>query len=84
MAGPPSQDDETRKVVLHGLVRADSMVQIAIALPLSTLIGWGLGVWLDNKLHQSWIGIAGIALGAVAGFVQVIRVASQANRSDDH
>ncbi|HET9087185.1 MAG TPA: AtpZ/AtpI family protein [Acidobacteriaceae bacterium] len=84
MVVPSPKDDDPRKIVLHGLMRADSMVQIAIAVPLSTLIGWGSGVWLDNKLHQSWIGVAGIALGAVAGFVQVIRVASQANRSDDH
>lgn len=82
MTTPPTNNDDSRKVVLHGLMRADSMVQIALAIPLSTVIGWGLGAWLDNKLHQSWIAIAGVALGAIAGFIQIIRVASQANRKD--
>ena len=79
-----SGNDGGRKVVLRGLVRAESMVQIALAVPLSTIIGWGLGVWLDHKLHQSWIGIVGLVLGAVAGFVQIVRVANHANRSDDN
>jgi len=82
METPFPKNDDDRKVVLQGLMRADSMVQIALAMPLSTVIGWGLGAWLDNKFHQSWIVIAGIAFGAVAGFVQVIRVASHANRKD--
>ena len=83
MTTPSTKNDDNRKVVLHGLVRAESMVQIALAVPLSTVIGWGLGAWLDNKLHQSWIGIAGVVLGAVAGFVQVVRVANHANRKND-
>jgi ATP synthase protein I len=83
MTTPPTKDEDNRKVVLHGLMRADSMVQIALAIPLSTVIGWALGAWLDNKLHQSWIAIAGVALGAIAGFVQIIRVANQANRKPD-
>jgi ATP synthase protein I len=78
----PKKEDP-RKVVLQGLMRADSMVQIALAIPLSTLIGWALGAWLDNKLHQSWIAIAGVALGAIAGFIQIIRVANHANRKPD-
>lgn len=63
--------------------RAESMVQIALAVPLSTIIGWGLGDGLDHKLHQSWISILGLVLGAVAGFIQIVRVANHANRSDD-
>ncbi len=78
----PDNSGNDRKVVLRGLVRAESMVQIALALPLSTLIGWGLGDFLDHKLHQSWIAIVGLLLGVAAGFTQVIRLANQANRSD--
>lgn len=72
-----------RKVVLRGLVRAESMMQIALAVPLSTIIGWALGDWLDHKFHQHWISIAGLTLGAVTGFVQIVRVASAANRKDE-
>ncbi len=80
----PLNSGNDRKVVLRGLVRAESLVQIALALPLSSLLGWGLGVYLDHKFHQSWISIMGLFLGVAAGFVQVIRLANQANRSDDN
>ena len=80
---PPTNPKNDRRVVLRGFVRAESMVQIALALPISTVIGWALGDYLDHKLHQSWIAIAGLLVGVAAGFVQVIRLANQANRSDD-
>lgn len=83
MTPPSANHGDDRKVVLRGLVRAESMVQIALAVPLSTIVGWGLGDWLDHKLHQSWISILGLVLGAVAGFIQIVRVANHANRSDD-
>ena len=38
-------------------------------------IGGLLGYFLDHWLHTSWIWIAGLIFGAVAGFVQMIRVA---------
>jgi F0F1-type ATP synthase assembly protein I len=81
---PPVNSGDNRRVVLRGLVRAESMVQIALALPLSTFIGWGLGDFLDHKLHQSWIAIVGLLLGVAAGFTQVVRLANHANRSDDN
>ncbi len=77
----PNNPENGRNVVLRGLVRAESMVQIAIALPLSTLIGWGLGDLLDHKLHQSWIAVVGLLLGVAAGFTQVVRLANHANRN---
>lgn len=87
MPQPPNKtqsgQDDDRRVVLRGLVRADSMVQIALALPISTLIGWAVGDFLDRKLHHSWIAIVGLFLGVIAGFVQIVRLANQANRSDD-
>ncbi len=58
------------------LVTAESMIQLAIALPAGCLIGWLLGAWLDKHFHQGWMGIAGILLGAVGGFIQIFRVAS--------
>jgi len=62
---------------LGELVKAESMIQLAIALPAGCLIGWLVGSWADEHFHQQWIGITGIVLGAVAGFVQIFRTASK-------
>lgn len=72
--------DNGRRTILQGYVRAESLVQIALALPLSVVIGWAIGDFLDHKLHQSWIAIVGLFIGIAAGFVQVIRLATRANR----
>ena len=67
---------------LGDLVKAESMIQLAIALPAGCLIGWLIGAWLDKHFHQSWISIAGIVLGAVAGFVQIFTTASRFLKND--
>ncbi|MEO6983256.1 MAG: AtpZ/AtpI family protein [Edaphobacter sp.] len=68
--------------VLGDLVKAESMIQLALALPAGCLIGWLIGSWLDGHFHQSWISIAGIILGAIAGFVQIFVTASRFLKSD--
>jgi F0F1-type ATP synthase assembly protein I len=62
---------------LGDLVKAESMMQLAIALPAGCLIGWLAGAWADRHFGQHWIGVAGILLGALAGFVQIFRTASK-------
>jgi F0F1-type ATP synthase assembly protein I len=62
---------------LGDLVKAESMIQLAIALPAGCLIGWLIGAGQDKHFHQSWISIAGIVLGAVAGFVQIFTTAAR-------
>ena len=67
---------------LGDLVKAESMVQLAIMLPAACLIGWGGGTLLDKLFHTHWIMFVGIAVGAVAGFVQMYTTASRyLNRS---
>jgi ATP synthase protein I len=65
------------KGALGELVKAESMIQLAIALPAGCVIGWLVGIWLDRHFHQSWISIVGILLGAAAGFTQIFRTASR-------
>ena len=65
------------KGALGELVKAESMIQLAIALPAGCVIGWLVGSWLDRHFHQSWISIVGILLGAAEGFVQIFRTASR-------
>ena len=69
--------DEKQGGGLKDLVTAESIIQLAIALPAGCLIGWLFGSWLDKHFHQGWIAIVGILLGAVAGFMQIFRTASR-------
>jgi len=62
---------------LGEVVKAESMIQLAIALPAGCVIGWLIGAWLDRHFHQGWIGVVGILLGAVAGFTQIFRTAAK-------
>ena len=61
---------------LGDLVKAESMIQLAITLPLACVMGWLIGAALDKHFHQAWIGVTGILVGAVAGFLQIFRMAS--------
>ncbi len=66
-----------KKGALGELVKAESMIQLAIALPAGCVIGWLIGEWLDREFHQNWIGIVGIVLGAIGGFMQIFYMASR-------
>ena len=46
---------------------------LALLLPASTFMGYLLGHWLDSLFGTHWIYVAGIILGSVGGFVQLIR-----------
>jgi ATP synthase protein I len=70
-------DDGKKGGALGELVKAESMIQLAIALPAGCVIGWLLGAWLDKHFHQNWIGIVGIVLGAIGGFLQIFMMASR-------
>lgn len=56
------------------LVEAEKMMQIAFLLPSAAIVGWLPGAWLDGKLHQSWIGLAGMLFGGFSGLVYVVRL----------
>lgn len=75
-------DDRKKGGPLGDLVKAESMIQLAIALPAGCLIGWLAGAWLDERFHTGWIAIAGIVLGAVAGFVKIFTTAAKYLKSD--
>ncbi len=65
-------------------VQAEKLMQIALVLPSAAFIGWLAGAWLDSKLHQSWIGIAGIVFGGISGLVYVVRLALAAGRNQEN
>ena len=49
--------------------------QLAFVFPAATVAGWLIGAALDRWLHTTWLYIAGLILGIVAGFVELIRAA---------
>ena len=65
MADDPKQlrpGEEQKGQNLRDYVKAESMLQLALAIPAGCFIGWALGAWLDRHFHTGWIAIAGILL----------------------
>lgn len=82
--GKPAKGSAGRgKGALGQLVTAESFIQFAIALPAGCVIGWLIGAWLDKHFHQHWMGVVGILLGAVAGFIQIFTMASRYLKRDE-
>ena len=69
-AAKPSAGDGS----LHSLVRVESLIQLGLLLPACVVIGWAIGLALDRWLSLHWMNVAGLILGAIAGFVQTIRI----------
>jgi ATP synthase protein I len=80
--GDEGNNSGKQKGPLGDLVKAESMIQLALALPAGCLIGGLAGSWLDKHFHAGWMGVTGILLGAAAGFVQIFKVASRTMRRD--
>jgi len=68
----PSADEQGEKRNMWLQIARYS--QIGFMLPAATLIGWFLGSLLDKWLHTTWVYIAGLVLGMVTGFVELIRM----------
>src|ERR1700738_5412198 len=67
---------------LATLVQAEKLMQIAILLPSSAFIGGLLGTGADKELHQTWISLAGVAFGGIAGLVYVVRLVLATGNDD--
>ena len=65
---------------LRSLVEAERLLQIIFVLPSAVAICGFLGALADWKLHQSWMMIAGLIFGAIAGMYYVVRLAFDAER----
>ncbi len=50
--------------------------EIAFIIPAAVVVGLLIGKLLDHWLHTHWLFIAGVIVGAVLGFVQMIRMVS--------
>jgi F0F1-type ATP synthase assembly protein I len=57
--------------------------QLAFVLPAATFVGWIIGVLLDRWLHTTWLYLAGLIVGIIAGFVELIRTVVKNEGKDE-
>ena len=70
----PNQNSDQKKNFWLQLARYS---QLAFVFPAALVVGWLVGAALDRWLHTSWLYLAGLILGIVAGFVELIRTVSR-------
>ena len=51
--------------------------QIAFILPAAVVVGLLIGKLFDHWLHTRWLFLVGIIIGAIAGFVDIIRTVTR-------
>ena len=72
---PDPDSRHNRSGAFQAWVQAEKFIQIILVLPSAAFIGWIAGVGLDHLFHTSWISMAGIILGIIAGLAAAIRMA---------
>lgn len=72
---PEPESEDKRSGAFQAWVQAEKFVQIILVLPSAAFIGWAAGFGLDRAFHKTWIAMAGIVVGIVAGLVSAIRMA---------
>ena len=55
---------------------------LAFVLPVSALVGYIIGYLMDKEFETTWMYLAGLILGIIAGFVQLIRQLMRDTRDD--
>jgi F0F1-type ATP synthase assembly protein I len=67
-------DGESREPKKNMLVQLANYSQLAFIFPAATVVGWLIGAALDHWLHTTWLYLAGLIVGIIAGFVELIRL----------
>ena len=67
--GPQSPASKT------GMDQIAKYSELALLMPAGCAAGWLVGAFLDGKFHTHWMFLAGLVLGFVGGFAQLIRIA---------
>ena len=70
MADDPKDDPKTFQTAAIAWARYS---EIAFIIPAAVVIGLLLGKLGDYFFHTHWLTITGIIVGAIAGFIQLIR-----------
>ncbi|MGC2112039.1 MAG: AtpZ/AtpI family protein [Candidatus Korobacteraceae bacterium] len=69
--------DENRRDQQSAAVVWARYSQIAFIIPAAIVVGLLIGKLFDYWLHTHWIFIVGVILGAIAGFVDMIRMVTR-------
>jgi F0F1-type ATP synthase assembly protein I len=68
------EDGDSREPKKSVLVQLANYSQLAFIFPAATAVGWLIGAALDHWLHTTWLYLAGLIVGIIAGFVELIRL----------
>ena len=79
MPDDPTKTDASGKKD-NGMVLAVKYSHIGFALPAGTVAGLFIGAMLDKWLGTTWIKTAGLIVGIIAGFVEMIRAVVQISK----
>lgn len=74
---PPPDDSKREENIWRQYGRYS---HLALALPAAIIAGLLLGAALDHWLKTTWITLAGLLLGCVAGFAELIRALLKMSR----
>jgi F0F1-type ATP synthase assembly protein I len=67
-------EDPTEKQKRSLILQLANYSQLAFIFPAATVVGWLIGAALDRWLHTNWLYLAGLIVGIIAGFVELIRL----------
>jgi len=70
-----SDQEDNSKRAKSTWIQMAKYSQLAFVFPAATVAGWLIGVALDRWLHTTWLYLAGLILGIIAGFAELIRAA---------
>jgi F0F1-type ATP synthase assembly protein I len=68
------EDRESPEQKKSWILQLANYSQLAFIFPAATVVGWLIGAALDRWLHTTWLYLAGLILGIIAGFVELIRL----------
>ena len=79
----PDDPKPKRSSPLGNLVQAESMIQLALAVPAGCFVGLAIGYLLDKHFHTHWMVVAGILIGSAGGFLQIFAAVSRMSKRGD-
>jgi ATP synthase protein I len=72
-SGDPTEERKNSEQKENFWVQSARYTQLALVFPAAVVVGWLVGAGLDRWLHTTWLYLAGILFGIVAGFIELIR-----------